>query len=176
MSARSEVELAYARDAMNDFGTTYSFLSLLEVHAQLDDLFLLHQEALLRLDIEKAGQLLERYELALHAHMRDEDEYLLPRYAAGGAAPRASAELFEAEHDRIKHFVSKFRVRVQQLAADPTPRGVIALITDQALFKGLMEHHDIREKELLYPTLDRLIATDEEREQLLTKFLDVENR
>lgn len=168
--------MAYPQGAMNDFGTTYSFLSLLEVHAQLEELFLLHQEALLRLDIARAGDLLERYELALQAHMRDEDEYLLPRYAAGGAAPRASAELFEAEHDRIKHFVAKFRVRVDQLAADPTPRGVIALITDQALFKGLMEHHDIREKELLYPTLDRLIESEQERAELVTRFLDVEKR
>ena len=160
---------------MNDFGITYSFLSLLDVHAQLEELFLQHQEALVRMDIERARTLLERYERALHAHMQDEDEYLLPKYAAGGAAPRGPAELFEGEHDRIKHFVSKFRVRTDQLAADPTPRGVVALITDEAIFKGLMEHHDVREKELLYPTLDRLIESEQERAELLQRFRSVED-
>jgi len=146
---------------MNDFGSVGSFLSLLEVHGALDELFLQHQEALVALDVPRARALLERYERALLAHMRDEDELLLPLYERAGAAPRGPAELFSGEHEKIKRQLARFFVRLDELAQAVSPRGVVALITDQALYKGLMEHHDLRERELLYPTLDRAVPSEE---------------
>lgn len=154
---------------MSDFASSYSFVSLLEVHGQLEELFLQHQEALLALDIPRARALLERYERALIVHMRDEDELLLPLYEQAGEAPRGPAELFTGEHEKIRRQVTRFFALVDELALAPTPRGVVALITDQALFKGLMEHHDLRERELLYPTLDRAVPDEGERAQLLAR-------
>lgn len=153
---------------MSDYATSYSFMSLLEVHAQLDELFLQHQEALVALDVPRARALLERYQRALEVHMRDEDELLLPLYERAGAAPRGPAELFSGEHARIKRQIARFFAVLDELGGQATPRGVVALITEQALFKGLMEHHDLRERELLYPTLDRT-ATPAERAMWLAR-------
>jgi hypothetical protein len=62
-----------------------SFLEVLKVHKYLDELFLRHQEALLRLDIELAAERLMFYERELRRHMRVEEEWLLPvpDHAAG---------------------------------------------------------------------------------------------
>ena len=50
-----------------------SFTELLELHRWLDGLFLEHQRALLRLNLERASALLDRYESELLAHIRDEE-------------------------------------------------------------------------------------------------------
>jgi hypothetical protein len=44
-----------------------SFLSILAIHEHLDELFLLHQEALLQLDLELAAARLQAFERALRA-------------------------------------------------------------------------------------------------------------
>ena len=51
-----------------------SFAELLNVHDRLNELFLLHQEALLRLDLELAAEQLRIYERELRAHIRVEEE------------------------------------------------------------------------------------------------------
>jgi iron-sulfur cluster repair protein YtfE (RIC family) len=154
---------------MSDYATSYTFMSLLEVHGQLEELFLQHQEALVALDIPRARALLERYRRALEVHMRDEDELLLPLYERAGAAPRGPVELFSGEHEKIRRQLTRFFSLLDELAQAVTPRGVVALITDQALFKGLMEHHDLRERELLYPTLDRAVESPDERATWLAR-------
>lgn len=143
-----------------------SFLQLLEVHRELDEHFLRHQEALVALDIPAAREWLERHAAALCEHMSDEDEVLLPLYLRAGEAPRGPSELFRGEHEKIRRLLQRFFQRLDELAAAPTRRGAVELITEQALYKGLMEHHDLRERELLYPVLDRALP-DEERARVL---------
>ena len=157
---------------MTDFSTSYTILSLLDVHPQLDELFLRHQEALLALDIVRAKELLLSYQRAVLAHMRDEDELILPRFADSGAAPRGSLDLLADDHETIKRMVAQFLVRVDEVARDPTPRAVIGLITEQAAYKDLMARHDQQEREVLYPSLDRIVATAEQRTALAARLVD----
>jgi hypothetical protein len=47
-------------------------------------------------------------------------------------------------------------------------REILKLFDEQALFKHLVEHHDLREQNILYPALDEM--TDEaERRDLLAR-------
>lgn len=57
-----------------------SFTDLLQVHVRLDELFLAHQRALLRLDLKTAFTALEVFETELLAHIRDEEELMIPLY------------------------------------------------------------------------------------------------
>ena len=50
-------------------------------------------------------------------------------------------------------------------------RALIALLYAEAQFKHLLQHHDLREENLLYPTLDR-VASEEERQELLRAWRD----
>ena len=59
-----------------------SFSDLLVLHQQLDELFFEHQRALIRGELKVALAKLEGYEKELLDHIWDEEEVLIPIYAA----------------------------------------------------------------------------------------------
>jgi len=149
--------------------TTNSFTDLLRLHQQLDQMFLEHQRALLRLDMHRAATLLQTYEVELLAHMRDEESLMLPLYRqlvnppVGGAA-----EIFLGEHDKLRQYLLLFREEIVKLAdTNDLERGVLFLLDSQHLFKRLLVHHDSRERKMLYPLLDQ-VTTEAERESLFS--------
>jgi hemerythrin-like domain-containing protein len=151
-----------------------SFLSLLDLHRELDEVFFRHQEALLLCEIDRAIDELKIYERTLLIHMQDEEELLLPIYTARtDKIPGGSLELFIAEHKKMKKFLAEFSETLPQMRAkDPSElrRSIIALLDRQFMYKHLSEHHDLRERNVLYPWLDR-VTSEEERRALLAKCL-----
>jgi iron-sulfur cluster repair protein YtfE (RIC family) len=152
-----------------------SFLSLVDVHERLDELFLLHQEALLAIDVPLAAERLLIFEREILAHMRVEEELLLPIYQRAGRVLHGPIELYTGEHKRMVEFLAKFKLALSSM--QPTPadleRRIIKLFDHQALFKSLVEHHGSREEQLLYPILDR-VTSEEEREELLKRSMTME--
>lgn len=151
-----------------------SFLLLLGLHERITEMFLVHQEALLALDVELALSRLKRFESELRDHMRVEEDLLLPVYARAGRIQGGPLEFYTGEHKRMIEFLERFTERLERLKQDPTnlKREIIELFDEQALFKHLMQHHDMREENILYPTLDK-VTTEEERWDLLSKCSDV---
>jgi iron-sulfur cluster repair protein YtfE (RIC family) len=147
--------------------TTKSFGDFLVLHRQLDEVFFEHQRALLRLDLDLASKLLEKYEAELLAHMRDEEELMIPLYRDRATAPVGGApEIFLNEHEKLRQHVVLFREELTKLAAvDDLERGVLFLLDSQHLFKRLLVHHDSREKTMLYPLLDQ-VTSAQDRESL----------
>jgi hemerythrin superfamily protein len=158
---------------------TVSFSDLLRVHQQLDDLFLEHQRALMRLDLSRAASLLGEYETQLLAHIRDEEDVMIPLYRQRAAAPiGAAAEIFLGEHDKIRQFLALFKAEIEKIKkSDDIERGALFLIDSQHLFKRLLVHHDTRERKMLYPLLDE-VTTERERQRLFALFelLPTENQ
>lgn len=153
---------------------TTSFLSLLETHEHLTELFLLHQEALLALDAELGLARLRQFEVQLLAHMRAEEGLLLPVYARAGRIQGGPVEFYTGEHKKMLEFLRQFTVKLEQLKTTPAnlKREIIWLFDLQAQFKQLMQHHDMREQNILYPTLDK-VTGEEERRDLLNRCQDV---
>jgi hemerythrin-like domain-containing protein len=151
-----------------------SFLSLLEIHEHLNEMLLLHQEALLVLDVGLALERLKQFELELRAHMRVEEDLLLPVYARAGRIQGGPIEFYTGEHKRMLEFLARFTENLEALRANPAnlKRGILKLFDEQALFKQLMQHHDMREQNILYPTLDK-VTSEEERRDLLSRCRDV---
>lgn len=141
-----------------------SFNDLLGLHRELDDRFLDHQRALMRLDIDRAASILADYEREMLAHMRDEEQFMIPLYRERVHAPvGGAAEIFLGEHEKIRQFLLLFRAEIPKLASmDDLERGALFLIDSQHLFKRLLVHHDTRERKMLYPLLDQS-TTEEER-------------
>lgn len=133
-----------------------SFCELLALHRQLDELFFVHQRALLRLDVTQATAALEQFETELLRHMQDEEELMIPIYRARVEAPvGGAAEIFLGEHQKLRKYLELFREELIKLeSAGDLERGVLFLIDSQHLFKRLLVHHDTREKKFLYPLLD----------------------
>ena len=147
-----------------------SFSDLLDLHQQLDDLFLEHQRALMRLDLTRAASLLDQYETQLLAHIRDEEDLMIPLYQQRAAAQiGAAAEIFLGEHEKLRHFLGLFKQEIAKIKQnDDIERGVLFLIDSQHLFKRLLVHHDTRERKMLYPLLDD-VTTESERRQLFQR-------
>lgn len=145
-----------------------SFVSLLDIHQVLRELFLQHQEALLDADLARAGERLEEFERRLLHHIREEEELLLPIYERAGVIPGGPPVLFTGEHKRMRELLAGFRLALSSLEQNPTgrKRGILWLLDRQATFKNLMEHHDLRETTILYPALDRVTSEAERREVL----------
>ncbi|HEY9432559.1 MAG TPA: hemerythrin domain-containing protein [Blastocatellia bacterium] len=145
-----------------------SFAKILKIHECLNELFLLHQESLLRLDLESAAERLRIYERELRAHMRVEEDLLMPVYERAGKIAGGPPEFFIGEHRRMLEFLARFAATLDELkgeSGDPTRR-VIRLFDEEAMFKSLCDHHDMRERNIFFPALDRV--TDEaERLELI---------
>lgn len=144
-----------------------SFSDLLQVHVRLDELFLAHQRALLRLDLKTAFTALEVFETELLAHMQDEEELMIPLYGERTEAPvGGAASIFLGEHDKMRQYLVLFKEEMTRLAAKKDlEREVIWLLDSQHIFKRLLVHHDTREKKMLYPLLDQ-VTTEEEKDGL----------
>lgn len=131
-------------------------------HDQLAAIFFRHQQALLDRDFARAARELAAYRAALWAHMHDEETVVLPRYAAlGGDATDAPLRLFLGEHKNLRSFVDDFGGRVAALASRPDDRALLELLDRQATCKNLMLHHDLRERNMLYPFLAARLSAGE---------------
>ena len=145
-----------------------SFASLLDIHQVLKELFLQHQEALLDGDLARAEEQLAEFERRLLHHIREEEKLLLPVYARAGVIPGGPPMLFTGEHNRMRELLAGFKRALSSLEQNPDgrKRGILWLLDRQATFKNLMEHHDLREANILYSALDRVTTMAERRDIL----------
>lgn len=147
-----------------------SFNDLLELHRRLDELFLNHQRALMRLDLDRAHELLNEYEVELLTHIHDEEAFMLPLYRERVTPPvGGTADIFIGEHEKLRQFLVLFQEELAKIRdMEDIERGALFLIDSQHLFKRLLVHHDTREKKMLYPLLDE-VTTDDERASLFAQ-------
>jgi hypothetical protein len=64
--------------------------------------------------------------------------------------------------------VNRCRERLERLEGQggDLSREILHLLDQETMFKHLAEHHDLRERNILYPTLDRVADAEERREFL----------
>lgn len=146
------------------------FASLDAMHEALDEQFLRHQECLVERDLPGARRHLRDFAAGMALHLAQEDDWLLPLYAArGGPAPRGGApEVFRLEHARIRELIDRVVARVERLDAAPGARELIALLERQATLKHVLEHHTERERAILYPRLQEVVP-EAERDELVRR-------
>jgi hypothetical protein len=138
------------------------FFDFMHVHEDLDRALAAHQEALVGLDLGRAAEALAEYDRLLRAHIREEEKYVLPLYES--LVPGAcDIDIYKGEHRRFEAFLDELRGRVAALAGVDRPRAAAVAIFDrEAVLKQVLQHHDLRERNALYPALDRH-TTPEER-------------
>ena len=161
---------------------------LLDDHNQLDEIFRLHQEALLMRNFPGAMVQLNRFARLLEPHMQAEEELLLPLYAQrAGVIPGGGIELFQAEHKKILKTLGELTQLADGLTGCKLPEGkrendpacrevlqkILKVIDKEYLFKDLMHHHDLRERTFLYPALERMLA-EEEKFDLVERMVGLE--
>jgi hemerythrin-like domain-containing protein len=143
-----------------------SLLQLLDLHKELDDLFLAHQRSLLRMDPINALRKLEQYEDRLLNHIHDEEQFIIPLYRDRvkpeiGGAP----EIFSNEHVKIRTYVQLFKAEMPKLLeSDDIESDTLFLLDSQNTYKRLLVHHDVRERRYLYAKLDQVTTASERAE------------
>lgn len=141
-----------------------TFGQLLDDERQLIERFIEHQTALMALDIKAARRHFDAFAAEQRRHIEIEEALVLPLFSQrAGRIEGGGPELFLAEHRRIEQFLRDIDARLQALP--PEPRAALDLIDFEWLFKQLMDHHDTRERNVLYPTLHQ-VTSPEERDEL----------
>jgi hemerythrin-like domain-containing protein len=144
--------------------------AMMGLHDCLAETFFAHQTALLDRDFTRAATHLARYREQLFAHAQDEERFVLPRYRdLGGDDGDAPTRLFLGEHDKMRAFVEDFVARVAALQARPDDARLLELLDREATFKNLVLHHDLRERNALYPFLAARLDRAEQARLLATR-------
>lgn len=146
----------------------HTFSSLLSEHTDLEHLFENHQRALLSKDVGAALATITTFENALKRHISFEEEVVLPLYASKGAEVEGGTlTIFQAEHRKLRETTAILARHTGGLYMSPDMLGsILKLLDEEALFKGLFNHHALREQNLLFPGLDAC-TTEAEREKAL---------
>jgi hemerythrin-like domain-containing protein len=132
------------------------------IHEELSELFHQHQKALLQGDYRLARRLMSRYEESALAHMKEEEDILLPLYRQRASPIQGGdPEFFIQEHQKILEFLNRLKFRLSRLTPSLDCKDMIALLDDEAHFKKYVEHHTLREDRVLYPEVERIISEKE---------------
>jgi hypothetical protein len=124
-------------------------------HAELSRRLQAHQEALVCQDLAAARQSFAAFQAALERHLSAEERALLPHYLPSPPPRGGAAELFPAEHARIRQLSARAAAAIGAIADDAlTPAAVVSLLDRQHSLKHLLEHHADREHQHLGPVLD----------------------
>lgn len=148
-----------------------SLLALMDVHAKVDELFDVHRDRIVELRFADALDALLAFEREFLRHMKDEDDAVLPLYEARvGHVLGGDPEFFRLEHRNLVRNLEAIKEELRRLVADPAAgvRAAHKFLAREHLFLQILEHHTLREKNVLYPRLDAAL-TDEEREALLKR-------
>jgi iron-sulfur cluster repair protein YtfE (RIC family) len=142
----------------------HSFATLEGEHTELEHLFDSHQRALLDKNIGTAVAALNTFGDELEQHIEYEEETLLPYYAAhGGETEGGTLKIFQAEHQKLRQESVRLAAKTNALyASNDVGASILALLDEEAMFKGLFHHHALRERNLLFPRLDER-TTEEQR-------------
>jgi len=130
-------------------------------HDVLDEIFLIHQEAVLLGRFDDAIQLFNCYRELHDLHKAFEDEKLIPKFNEHGNHGRWPASLYLQEHDKIRELMQKTENYLTTLSNSELDgrnlrRNIIAFLDREKTFKGYCEHHQDREEEGMLPELDDL--------------------
>ena len=136
--------------------------SLLDLHAGFDALLFDHQQRLVEGAPHEARAALSRFAAGLRAHIRAEDEVILPFYESRAEIAKGGApEYFRAEHRRIERLTAEAEGWMRAWTGLVWPAAeVVLLIEREKLLKEVLEHHDERERGMLYPECDKVAGAD----------------
>lgn len=143
-----------------------------EFHHQLNEAFLLHQEALLINALPLAADFLSIFQELITLHIAVENEHINPVHAELINDARWKTTLYVAEHDKILSLINnlsdKLSDKMQQSATLPEHaqersqkthnRWVIDILDYERTLKNVMEHHEEREEKGLLAEIDEQLS------------------
>lgn len=128
-----------------------------DVHAALEARLLEHRLEVMRRDLDAAGRTWRGFSELLQRHIDDENELVLPPWEQACAetpAERGGApDIVAREHAKLEHHLAEIEARLHALQPTSARAAFLALLDREKILVDLLEHHDLREKNLVYPHL-----------------------
>ena len=131
-------------------------------HQRCDELFDRAETSVAQRKWEAAIDHFRRFQEMLRRHVRMEESVLLPAFEqalSGGAGPAA---ILRAEHRQIDGIVDRMREAIER--SDPA-----AYVLHAETLTLLMQQHALKEEDMLYPLLDRVLAC--KRDKLISAMM-----
>lgn len=116
------------------------------------------------LDLARARERLSLFSSMLSGHLGVEEEILIPAYGElAGEVPRLGPEMLKDEHRKLLDRLGRIARALEELIGREgvTHEDVLDLFDLELRFKRLLHHHDEREREGMFPTLDEKLSEAE---------------
>lgn len=127
-------------------------------HRACDDLFASAEAAAAKKNWDEARDLFERFRLALAHHLTMEEEALFPAFEARTGMLGGPTQVMRMEHVQMRSVVDDMAAAVAARDRD----GYLGL---SETLNMLMQQHNLKEENMLYPMSDQVLA--EGREDLV---------
>ncbi len=127
-------------------------------HRACDDLFASAENAVAQNDWDSARSLFERFESAMAHHFAMEEKVLFPAFEARTSMSMGPTQVMRAEHEQMRALIED----LARTVAGSDQDGYLGL---SETLNMLMQQHNVKEENMLYPMSDQLLAAD--REQLI---------
>ena len=135
-----------------------------ENHRHCDEFFLAAEQAAQRGDMAACRARLAQFAAELEQHLSLEEQSLFPRFESATGMTAGPTAVMRMEHGQMRQLVEE----MQAFAGNGDAAGFLAS-ADTLLI--LMQQHNLKEENVLYPMLDRVLAG--ERDTLLAPIVSV---
>ena len=127
-------------------------------HRHCDDLFFASEEAARAANLELCRSSFEEFSSALRQHLHAEETLLFPRFEDATGMRMGPTVVMRGEHDEFRELL----VQMQQQLDEADLQGFLG---NADTFLILMQQHNLKEENVLYPMMDQALAA--QREQLI---------
>lgn len=124
-------------------------------HRACDDLFASAEEAAGKHDWNSARELFGKFQAAMAHHLAMEEEALFPAFEERTGMVSGPTQVMRMEHEQM-------RALIDDMAAAAEAGNASAYLGASETLNMLMQQHNIKEENMLYPMADRALGADRE--------------
>jgi hemerythrin-like domain-containing protein len=111
---------------------------------------------------EAAAATFDEFRRGLDRHIDMEERILFPSFAELTGAPNGPASMMHLEHTRIRRLMNT-------IDASLRAKDFAAFLEAIREFTTLLEEHNDKEDNVLYPMIDRALGSDRERDEIVRR-------
>ncbi|MBU0752094.1 MAG: hemerythrin domain-containing protein [Gammaproteobacteria bacterium] len=120
-------------------------------HKHCDELFADAEAAALKGDWEVGGEGFARFRGELLAHFSTEEEVLFPAFEAATGMSGGPTQMMRFEHSQMRELLEQMQAALEQRGRDAFAGAAETLLV-------LMQQHNMKEENILYPMCNRTVA------------------
>lgn len=124
-------------------------------HRACDDLFASAEAAVARKNWDSARSLFERFQTAMAHHFSMEEDVLFPAFESRTGMNMGPTEVMRTEHAQMRDLLQD----MARAVADTHHSRYLGL---SETLNMLMQQHNLKEENMLYPMADRALGADRE--------------